>query len=48
MEAIAAFVAGLSDGRVRMREVDTGSDEYAWIVADREVTDDEALELYLA
>lgn len=46
MEAIAAFVAELSGGKVTMREVDTGSDEYAWVIADREVSDDEAMELY--
>ena len=46
MEAIASFVAELSGGTVRMREVDTRSDEYAWVIADREVSDEEAMELY--
>lgn len=41
MEAIAALVAELSGARVVMREVDTGSDEYAWVVADHEVSGEE-------
>lgn len=46
MEAIASFVAELSDGKVRMREVDTQADEYAWVIADREVSDEEAERMY--
>lgn len=44
MEAVAALVAELTDGRIRMREVDTQSDEYAWMVADHEVSDDDEAE----
>jgi hypothetical protein len=36
MKDIAAFVAEISGGRVVMRELETGSQEYAWLVADHE------------
>ena len=47
MAAIATFVAELSDGKVVMREVDTRSDEYAWVIADREVSEEEAMALWM-
>ena len=46
MEVIAAAVREISDGRVFMREYDTGGDNYAWIVSDHEVSDEEAGRLY--
>ncbi len=46
MAAIAAFVSEISGGKVTMREVDTGTDGYAWVVADHEVGDEEATELW--
>ena len=46
MEVIAAAVQEISDGRVFMREYDTGGDNYAWIVSDHEVSDEEAERLY--
>jgi hypothetical protein len=39
---LAAAVAEMSGGRVHMREVDTGSDQYEWIISDYEVDDAEA------
>jgi hypothetical protein len=43
MEAIARHVSELSSGQVIMRELSTGSDQYAWVLADRAVSDDEAM-----
>jgi hypothetical protein len=48
MDDIAAAVAELSGGRVFMREVNTRSDEYAWVVSDTELTDEQAERLYFA
>jgi hypothetical protein len=42
MAAIAEVVHEVSGGRVHMREVDTGSDQYEWIVSDYPVDDAEA------
>lgn len=39
---IARAVAELSAGRVHMREVDTGSDQYEWVISDYPVDDAEA------
>ena len=33
MEAIAAAVTALSSGQVFMREVETGTDSYAWAIS---------------
>ena len=48
MAAIAEAVHEVSGGRVHMREVDTGSDQYEWIVSDYPVDDAEAERLTLA
>ena len=48
MAAIAAVVTALSKGLVFMREVETGTDSYAWAVSDAELTDEQAYELYAA
>ena len=45
MAAIAAAVAALSAGQVFMREVETGTDSYAWVISDAELTDDQAYRL---
>jgi len=42
MADIAKAVLELSGGLVHMREVDTGGDEYEWIVSDYPVDDAEA------
>ena len=47
LRAIAAAVTELSGGRVFMREIDTGSDEYAWVVSRTELTDQQAWLWYL-
>lgn len=47
MAAIAAVVTALSSGQVFMREVETGTDSYAWAVSDAELTDEQAYRLYL-
>jgi hypothetical protein len=46
MENIASFVAEISGGKVIMAEVDTQSDEYAWVVADHQVSDREGQRMY--
>jgi hypothetical protein len=46
MHIIAAAVNRISGGTVYMRELDTGGDNYAWVVADHEVSDEEAWKLY--
>ena len=46
MEAIAAAVKEISQGQVFMQEMDTGGDMYAWIIADHQVGDEEAWDLY--
>lgn len=46
MSEIAAFVNAISGGKVDIMEVRTGGDRYAWVVADHEMTDEEAMELY--
>ena len=47
MFAIAAAVTELSaNGQVFMREIDTGSDQYAWVVSGAEMTDEQASHLY--
>ena len=47
MASIAAAVAELSGGRVFMREVETGTDSYAWAVSGAELTAEQAYRLYL-
>lgn len=47
MAAIAAAVTGMSGGRVFMREVETGTDSYAWAVSDAALTGEQAYRLYL-
>lgn len=47
LPAIAAAVTELSAGRVVMCEIDTGGDNYAWVVSDAELTDEQAWRLYL-
>jgi hypothetical protein len=47
LQAIAAAVTELSaSGRVFMREIDTGSDDYAWVVSDTELTGEQAWQMY--
>ena len=48
MDAIAKAVSEMSasGSRIHMREVNTESDQYAWIIADHEVSDEEAARLY--
>lgn len=47
MTAIATAVTELSKtGQVFMRPLETGTDLYAWVVSDHQVTDKEAWELY--
>lgn len=47
LDAIAAAVTELSaNGRVFMREIDTGDDSYAWVISDAELTDEQAYRLY--
>jgi len=47
MAAIATAVMELSEtGPVWMREIDTASDEYAWVVSAAELTDEQAAHLY--
>jgi hypothetical protein len=47
MYAIKAAVEEVSGGAVHMREVDAGGDFYAWVISDRELNDEEALEAVL-
>jgi hypothetical protein len=48
MAAIAAAVTGLSaSGQVFMRPIETGGDNYAWVVSGAELTDEQAWRLYL-
>ena len=48
MASLAAVVTELSaNGQVFMREVETGTDSYAVAVSDAELTDEQALSLYL-
>ena len=48
MASLAAVVTELSaNGQVFMREVETGTDSYAWAVSDAELTDEQAYRLYL-
>ena len=48
MAAIAATVTEMSaGGRVFMREIETGGDNYAWVVSSTELTDQQAWLLYL-
>ena len=48
MAAIAAAVVQVSaDGPVFMRDIDTGTDDYAWVVSDAELTDKQAWRLYV-
>ena len=48
MTAIATAVMELSEtGPVWMREIETGSDQYAWVVSSTELTDQQAWLLYL-
>lgn len=47
MSAIAGAVAELSRGQVFMRQIDTGGDNYAWVVSDAELTDEQAWQLYI-
>jgi hypothetical protein len=42
LDTIARAVHEMSGGLVHMREVDTGSDQYEWIVSDYPVDDAEA------
>lgn len=47
LPAIAASVTELSaSGQVFMREIDMGGDNYAWIVSDAELTDEQAWQAY--
>ena len=46
MDAIAEYVKELTSGLVVMKPVDTGSDDYAWVIADHDFTDEESLRLY--
>jgi hypothetical protein len=41
LEEIAAFIAELSGGKVVLQEVETGSQEYAWTVSGRSLSDQE-------
>lgn len=45
LEKLAEAVAEVSGGGVYMRQVDTGSDEYALVVSDHPVDDAEAEQL---
>jgi hypothetical protein len=45
---LAVLVADLSDGRVHLRQVRTGTDEYAVVVAGRPMDDDQARSLWEA
>lgn len=48
MATIAAAVMEVSEtGPVWMREINTGSDQYAWVVSGAELTDEQAWHLYL-
>ena len=48
MAAIAAAVAQVSaGGPVFMREVETGTDDYAWVVSDAVLTERQAWRLYV-
>jgi hypothetical protein len=42
---VAEAIAEVSGGTVHMRQVDTGGDEYALVVSDRQVDDAEAGQL---
>lgn len=48
LDDLADAIRELSGGKVRMRVVDTGSDQYAIVLADRQVGAAEALALYEA
>ena len=49
MTAIAAAVTELSaSGQVFMREIETGTDQYAWVISRTELTDQQAWLRYLA
>ncbi len=45
-ERLAVVVLDLSGGRVHLRLVDTGSDEYALVVADRDLTEQQATRVF--
>lgn len=48
MAAIATAVMEQSEtGPVWMRQIDTGGDNYAWVVSGAELTDEQAWRLYL-
>jgi hypothetical protein len=48
MTAIATAVMELSEtGPVWMRQINTGGDNYAWVVSRAELTDEQAWHLYL-
>ena len=47
LRAIAAVVTKMSaSGQVFMREIDTGSDQYAWVISGAAMTDEQAWHLY--
>jgi len=46
MTEIAAFVAELSGGSVVMREHPTGSDQYALVIADHQISEADAGRVY--
>jgi hypothetical protein len=48
LACLAAAVAEVSAGKVFLRGVETGGDEYAWVVSDYPVTDAEAEALYFS
>lgn len=48
LDRLAAHVRELSGGKVRITTVDTGSDQYAIVIADRALTADEAYAAYEA
>lgn len=46
LETIAAVVKEISQGKVIMHEMEAGGDFYAWVIADRDLSDEEAMKLW--
>jgi hypothetical protein len=45
-DELRRVIAELSGGQVHMAEVDTDSDQFAWVLADGPITSEQANEIY--
>lgn len=48
LDGIADLIDQLTDGKITMRELDTGSDQYAWLITDKALRPRELAALALA